>query len=275
MRGMELTEQEKIIQQQARESIEARRDELIDTFILKKNPLRLGFITIFMAGSPGAGKTEFSQKYMPLIVNDKYEKLIKILRKEGVDVGSANSLFVRIDVDEIREFLTEYQKTDIKTGVRGNAHVVQKAANDGLDILRDYCLENEISFLHDGTFGNYDTMEMIVKKSIKAGRDVQIYYLYLDPLTAWEFTKAREYLEGRNIIKEKFVEQYFKSRENVDKIKKKFGDKVKIHCILKNCENVPIETAFNEQSVDKYLETKYNSGVIKRYSAEDLLALIS
>lgn len=272
---MELTEQEKIIQQQSRKSIKARKDELIDTFILKKNPLRLGFITIFMAGSPGAGKTEFSQKYMPLIVNDKYDKLIKILKKEGIDIGPTNSLFVRIDVDEIREFLPQYQKTNIEDGIKGNAHVVQGAANDGLDILRDYCLENEISFLHDGTFGNYDTMEKIVKKSIKAGRDVQIYYLYLDPLTAWEFTKAREYLEGRNIIKEKFIEQYFKSRENVDKIKVKFGDKVKIHCILKNSKNEPIETAFNEQSVDRYLEIKYNSGVIKRYTFEDLLALIS
>ena len=230
---------------------------------------------MFMAGSPGAGKTEFSQKYMPLIVNDKYEKLIKLLSKKGIDVSSANSLFVRIDVDEIREFLNEYQRTDITAGIRGNAHVIQKAANEGLDILREYCLSNEISFLHDGTFGNYDTMKKIVKKSIQTGRDVQIYYLYLDPLTAWEFTKAREYLEGRNIVKEKFIEQYFKSRENVDKIKKKFGDKVKIHCVLKNSENNVEETAFNEQSIDKYLETKYSKGIIKRYSAEDLLTLIS
>ncbi|SRR3989339_441677 len=272
---MELTGKEKTIQQEAKEYIRSKKDELIETFILSKNPLRLGFITMFMAGSPGAGKTEFSQKYMPLIVNDKYKKLIDILSKKGINVSPTNSLFIRIDVDEVREFLPQYQKTDMRAGVRGNSHVVQKAANDGLDILRDYCLDNEISFLHDGTFGNYDTMKKIVKRSIQSGREVQIYYLYLDPLKAWEFTKAREYLEGRNIVKEKFIEQFFKSKENVNKIKKEFGDKVKIHCVLKDDRNIPIETAFNEPDIDKYLETKYNKGIIKRYSVEDLLTSIS
>lgn len=271
---MELTEQEKIIQQRARESIKARKEELIDTFILKKNPLRLGFITIFMAGSPGAGKTEFSQKYMPLIVNDRHQVLVKILLNSGIEVSATTPLFIRIDVDEIREFLPQYQKTNIEAGIKGNAHVVQRAATDGLDILRDYCLNNEISFLHDGTFANYDTMRKIVKKSIKVDRDVQIYYLYLDPLTAWEFTKAREYLEGRNIVKEKFIEQYFKSRENVDRIKVEFGDNIKIRCVLKNSKNEVEETAFNQQSVDKYLETKYNRGTIRRYTQEELSDLI-
>lgn len=271
---MKLTPEEVKIQTEAREYIKKKKAGLIDTYILKKNPVRLGFITMFMAGSPGAGKTEFSKKYMPLIINDRHKVLIEILHDSGIEVSATAPLFVRIDVDEIREFLPQYQKTDIEAGINGNAHVVQKAANDGLDILRDYCLNNEISFLHDGTFGNYDTMRKIVKKSIKGDRNVHIYYLYLDPLTAWEFTKAREYLEGRNIVKEKFIEQYFKSRENVDRIKEEFSDKVKIHCVLKNSNNEVEETVFNQQSVDKYLETKYNKGTIKRYSPEELLDLI-
>lgn len=271
---MDITDEEKLTQAEAIAFIEAHKSELIDQFVITKNPLRLGFITIFMAGSPGAGKTEFSERYMPLIFSKTDEKIIKFLRDRNIDIESVGALFIRIDVDEIREFLPQYQKTDVTTGRKGNAHIIQKAANKGLDILREYCLANEISFLHDGTFGNYDTMREIIKKSLHAGREVQIYYLYLDPLEAWKFTKAREYLEGRNIIREKFIEQYFKSRENVDKIKQEFGSKVKINCVLKNSRNEVEKTEFNIPSIDGLLNTQYNNGIIKRYSAEDLSGLI-
>jgi len=272
---MELSNEEQKICDKACQFIDLKKYELIDKFITKKNPLKLGFITIFMAGSPGAGKTEFSKRYMPLTVNRKDKKLIELLNQKGVEIAPFETLFVRIDVDEIRCFLPQYKKTNIETGEKGNAHVVQGAANRGLDILRNYCLENEISFLHDGTFGNYSTMKKIIKKSIKNGRAVQIYYLYLDPLIAWEFTKAREYLEGRNIIKNKFIEQYFNSRINVDKIKQEFGNHVKINCILKNSDNKVIDTILNQPSVDLYLQSKYNKGIIRRYSPEELSDLLS
>ncbi len=271
---MELSPDETQLQDEAIKYIKNHEGELVEKFITSKNPLRVGFMTIFMAGSPGSGKTEFSGRYIPLIINNKGEKLLDFLRKSGFKTGQVDSFFIHIDVDEIRKFMPQYKKTDTKIGVIGNSHVIQKAANKGLDILREYCLKNEISFLHDGTFGNYETMRKLVKASIRRGREVQIYYLYLDPLAAWEFTKAREYLEGRNILKEKFIEQYFKSRENVDKIKKEFGEDVTIHCVLKDSDNKVIETAFNEKNIDKYLELKYNDSSIKRYSQEDLSSLI-
>jgi len=243
---MEFNEDEKKTCDEACKYIKSKKTELVDMFVTKKNPLKLGFITIFMAGSPGSGKTEFSQRYLPLIFDKKNEKLIKFYSEKSIDISSVDTLLIRVDVDEIRGFLPQYTKTCTESGIKGNAHVIQRAANKGLDILRDYCFDNGISFIHDGTFGNYSTMKEIIKKSIHVGREVQIYYLYLDPLIAWEFTKAREYMEGRNIVKEKFVEQYFNSRENVDKIKQEFGDKVKIHCILKNSKNEVEEIMLNQ-----------------------------
>lgn len=272
---MELNNEDQMLCDEACQFINSKKEELIDKFITKNNPLKLGFITIFMAGSPGAGKTEFSRRYIPLVFDNKNEKMIKFLNQRGIDIASVESLLVRIDVDEIREFLPQYSKTNIETGEKGNAHVIQKAANKGLDILRDHCLANEISFIHDGTFGNYSTMKEIIKKSIRADRDVQINYLYLDPLVAWGFTKAREYLEGRNIIKEKFIEQYFSSRENVDKIKQEFGGQVKVNCILKNNKNEVDEIMLNQESVDLYLQSKYSRGAIRRYSPEELSSLLS
>lgn len=267
---IELTKQEKIIQERAIAEIKARKKELIERFIISKRPLRLGVVSFFMAGSPGAGKTEFSRWYMPDAIDKSDRKLVKTLAKKGVDIELVDTLFIRIDVDEIREFLSQYNKTDVAKGIKGNAHIVQKAANRGLDIIREYCFKNDISFLHDGTFANYETMQRMVKKSLDVGREVQIFYIYLDPLVAWEFTQAREFLEGRNIIKEKFIEQFFSSRENVEKIKREFGNRVKVHCVLKSSNDGNKSIRFNMSSIDNFLKEEYNKGSIKEYSKEDL-----
>lgn len=272
-----LTEQEKILQEQAIVEIKARKKELIEKFIISKRPLRLSVVSFFMAGSPGAGKTEFSHRYMPDGIDRSDRKLARTLAKSGVDIKSVDTLFIRIDVDEIREFLSQYQKTDVAKGIKGNAHVIQKAANRGLDIIREYCFKNDISFLHDGTFANYETMQRMVRKSLGSGREIQIFYIYLDPLIAWEFTRAREFLEGRNIVKEKFIEQFFASRENVEKIKKEFGNKVKVHCVLKGgskgieSNNIRLDVS----SVDNFLKMEYDKGSIREYSREDLQKAIS
>lgn len=271
---MELSEDEKIIQTQAIKEIINRKEKLIEKFVTSKHPLHLDVVTFFMAGSPGAGKTEFSRRYMPAILNKKDQKLVKNLLKKGVDIESVDTLFIRIDVDEIREFLSQYKKTDIERGIKGNSHVIQSAANKGLDILRDYCFKHNISFLHDGTFGNFKTMRGIVKKSLKAGRKVQIFYIYLDPVVAWEFTKAREFLEGRNIVKEKFIEQFFASRLNVGKIKEEFGKQIAIHCVLKDNNNEVEDTKFNIPDIDSFFKKRYGDGIVKEYTREDLESLI-
>lgn len=267
--GMEFNEDEQKIQKESKEYIISHSDDLIKKHIKDKNPLPIGFVTIFMAGSPGSGKTEFSERYIPLVYQ-KGSELDKTLNKKGINTEHYDSLIVRIDVDEIREFLPQYKKTNDKDGAKGNAHVIQAAANKGLDILRDYCLGNNVSFLHDGTFGNYKTMRDIIKKSLKDNRDVKIFYLYIDPIVAWNFTKAREKVEGRNIIKENFIKQFYASKENVDLIKKEFEKKVSVNCVLKNNKNEVEDIEFNVSSVDRYLKTMYKRGKAIDYSVEDL-----
>lgn len=268
----ELSEDEQKIAKDARAYIEERRDQLIKRLITSKNPLRLSFSTICMAGSPGAGKTEFSKRYITSALDRKDAKIVRELKARGVDIESAGTLLVRIDADEVRDFLPEnlYHKTDITTGVQGNANVVQQAVNYGLNILRKYCLRKDVSFIHDGTFSNYDTMRNLIQASLDRERDVQIFYIYLDPVTVWHFTKAREGIEGRNIRKEDFIRQFIKSRENVDRAKAEFGSSIRVHCVIKNAENEPMYIEQNVPSVDKYLKSKYDRGLIKSYSEEDL-----
>ena len=55
-----------------------------------------------------------------------------------------------------------------------------------------------------------------------------------DPLIAWHFTKEREKIEGRSIPRDFFIRTLFESRENVKKIKGKYGDKIIVHVIQKD-----------------------------------------
>ncbi len=272
---MEFSIDEKRIQIEAIEYIKSNKEALIHDFILKKKPLPIPLFAFFMAGSPGAGKTEFAKRYMRSRIDKKNKAFIKLLKQRDLSINDIEHIFIRIDVDEIRDFLPQYRKTDIKNKIKGNSEIIQPAASKGLDYLRNYCLDNGISFLHDGTFSNYSTLRKIIKKCIKDGRIVQIFYIYLDPLFAWDFTKAREALEGRNIVKEKFIEQFFKSRENVDRIKEEFGDKVAVHCILKNDQNEVKEIALNQSSIANFLELKYSGNLIKGYSPGELLKILN
>ncbi|MDP3042897.1 MAG: zeta toxin family protein [bacterium] len=146
-------------------------------------------ISLFMAGSPGAGKTEYSKRFI--------EKF--------------NSDMIRIDADDIRQIIPQYNGA--------NSDVVQGAASIAVDILYSHALKNKYNLLLDGTFAKFDIVYRNVERSIDKNREVMICYIYQDPLVAWAFTKKREKLEGRMVPKKAFIEAFINARKNVIKIK--------------------------------------------------------
>ena len=83
-------------------------------------------ISWFMAGSPGAGKTEFSQA---------------LLKELSLPI-------VRIDADEIKKIIPIYNGA--------NSDIVQGASSIGVDILYSYVLKKKLSTLLDGTFSKFE-----------------------------------------------------------------------------------------------------------------------
>ncbi len=81
----------KNISDQALNWVKRNKRIIIKKFTEEKKPvpLRQKSIAIFMAGSPGAGKTEFSKRF------------INVLSR----INSFGTSIVRIDGDEIRELL--------------------------------------------------------------------------------------------------------------------------------------------------------------------------
>ena len=212
----------------AKEFIKKNKDLLFEKFASSKiyqpneNP-----ISLFMAGSPGAGKTEYSKRF----------------------IERFDSNIVRIDADEVRKIIPQYNGA--------NSDVVQGAASIAVDILYNYTLNNKYDLLLDGTFAKFEIVYRNIERSINKNREVAIHYIYQDPLVAWEFTKKREKIEGRKVPKEVFIKSFFNAKNNVVKIKSIFKDKIKVYLIIKDYSN-NIKESYLDVHIDSYLKTKYS-----------------
>ena len=189
-------------------------------------------ITIFMAGCPGAGKTEVSRG----LVSQFHDKP------------------VRIDADEIREDFAHY------TG--SNAHLFQYAASIVVDDLYRHCLKHNLNVIVDGTFAYGRAMDNI-RASLERNRKVEIYFVHQEPRLAWRFTQAREFYEKRKILKGDFIETYVKAIENVNNAKKIFGDEVKLNLVVKGYDNNSLGFEVNILSLDGYFNTTYTVAVLE------------
>lgn len=191
-------------------------------------------VSLFMAGSPGAGKTEVSKSL----------------------VKKFQSAPIRIDADEIRILCPGY------TG--SNSHLFQKAANKGVNILFDYALGHGISCILDGTFAYGGAVENI-RRSIDKSRVVELWFIYQDPLKAWEFTKAREAKEARHVSKEVFIESFFEAKRNVRKVKTQFYT-VELNLLIKDygTSREDFWLNINPDELDRYIHDGYTEDTLQR-----------
>ena len=214
---------EEEITQHAKRYARKNKDVFIETFI--KEGIHLPTdqpVTFFMAGSPGAGKTEFSKSLVDLF-------------------GSPP---VRIDADEIRSMFPGYHGD--------NAHLFQYPASIIVDDLYKHCLKHEYNAIVDGTFAYKNALQNI-QLSLGVGRVTEIYFVYQEPALAWNFTQKRELLERRMIRKEDFITTFYKAFEHVEAAKSVFGDRLALHLIVKNNNNEPEKFKLNIPSLHGYI----------------------
>lgn len=233
-----MTPEEKGIEQAAIEYAKKHRTEIARrltdpaTFVSEVNP-----VSVFMAGSPGAGKTEASIE------------LLKLKGAEGAKV-------LRIDPDELREKLPGYNGE--------NSWLFQRAVIPIIERIHDLALEQKQSFLLDGTLSSYDVAEKNIQRSLKRGRTVQILYVYQEPQQAWKFVQAREAAEGRRIHPEDFVRQYFAAREVVNRLKAKFGKDIHVDLLMKNNDGSHRFYQAGVDQIDNHIPEKYSVADVRR-----------
>lgn len=183
-------------------------------------------IAIFMAGSPGAGKSEIATSLI-----------------ECVD-----SNLVRIDADKFRVAFPEYNGSNSVDFQKGSSWLVDHAFT--------FLLRKGYSFILDATFAISKSVQNI-KRAIGRNYGVTIYYVYQDPIVSWKFIKAREKKEGRVVPKERFINAYFESRKNIKKVKEMFGSKIELNIIIKNYESNISEILFDVDNVNLALLNNY------------------
>jgi len=196
-------------------------------------------VSVFMAGSPGAGKTEISRALVE-------------------HMGSV----LRVDPDDLRSYFPEY------TG--NNSRLVQRGVNRIVERLHDLMLHQRQSFLLDGTLANPAVARRNLDASLKHNRALQIVYVYQDPLLAWEFVKARELTEGRNIPKAEFIRQLFAAKASVIELKKTYRLQLRIDVIIKNTDGSNGDIALNAEAgeIDALATIEYSAEELDRILTE-------
>ena len=83
-------------------------------------------------------------------------------------------------------------------------------------------------------------------------------YVYQEPALAWEFVCAREIAEGRRVLPQHFVEQYFSARRVVNQLKEDFGKDIHVDLLLKNRDNSDKVYRDNIDNIDNHIPEKYS-----------------
>lgn len=189
----------------------------------------------FMAGLPGAGKTEFT---------------------EGL-IADLNLRVVRIDTDEIASQIDGYRAEE--------AHAFKEGATMLLNKVFDRATHRKVDFIMDGTFRSPSAISNVTR-SISKGYFVKVFYIHQEPDIAWSFTKAREIVEKRSIDLEGFIRAYTEIDENLRALMKASIPQVTFDLVIKDAsnnvghwyENVTLE------QIDKYVNRRYNKDELER-----------
>ena len=232
---MVLTDQEERIKVQALDFARDNKKQIAkqrtdaDVFLPEEHP-----VSIFMAGSPGAGKTEAS---------------IELIQEVGGSV-------LRIDPDELRSEFATY------TG--NNSHLFQPAVSVLVERILDIALKQKQSYLLDGTLTNFDKARQNIDRSLHKDRAVQILYVYQEPEQAWRFVQAREATEGRRIELETFIEQYLEARQVVNRLKRELGKAIQVDLLLKNNDGSHRAYQANVDQIDNHIPEKYDLPALRK-----------
>jgi len=197
-------------------------------------------VSIFMAGSPGAGKTEFSKGLLGFF-------------------GTRRPNAIRIDSDELRSYFPEY--------IGGNSKLFQGGVSILVEKIHDLALKNGQNFILDGTFWQQNKAFQNIDRSLAKNRLVFIFYIYQAPKVAWNFAKKRELLEGRRIPKYAFIEQFIGARKTVNYVRSKYGSEVAIYFVEKNYEKNTVKQLTEiklGQSVDQYIPNIYTKKALNK-----------
>lgn len=188
-------------------------------------------VSVFMAGSPGAGKTETARNIRELFV-----------QRTGFD-------FIHINNDEYRAEFSGYK------GI--NSPLFQRAATIFVEAVHDRALKRNVSFIMDTTLSNYEKAQRNINRSLTRNREVLIVFVYQAPEQAWEFVQAREAVEGRRVPDDVFINQFLDTQVTVRQLKQEFEENIDLMFINRSNHAGQEAVYFDVNDIDALIDKKY------------------
>lgn len=182
------------IEEYAFEEIRSQKKTLPNKFFSYNHPSK---IAIFLAGPSGAGKTETAEK---------------ISENLKIDI---------VDTDRVRQICNGY------TGEKAN--LFQKAASRGVSILLNHAFTNNLSFILDGNFAEYDIQKENIERAISRGYQIDILFVYRDYNTSKKYTETREKKQGRKVPESVFNRKFEDSMKTTLQIAKEYPVSLKLY----------------------------------------------
>jgi len=142
---------------------------------------------IFLAWAPWAWKTEF------------LDTIFKDLKEN----------FIIIDIDKYRKLFNWYNWENSQDFQKGSVKVADK-------ILK-FCFKNNLNFVFDGTFRNYNKVKQNFKQCEKYSRKSLITLIYQEPRISFYYTFLRKLDKKRNVPIDVFVDWFYNSIKNTFK----------------------------------------------------------
>lgn len=146
---------------------------VVDRFFTDYPPRR-EHMAFFMAGIPGAGKTE-------LATNALMEM---------------SHTLVPIEHDKLVEYIDGYRPEDY--------YIFRKAGSVLVTRILSECLKHGYGFIFDGTLSHPNGVRNI-GRTLKAGYVTFVVYVIQDVNAAWRLTQDRNLVTGRRIEKDGFI----------------------------------------------------------------------
>lgn len=149
--------------------------------------------SIFLAWAPWAWKTEF----LDTIFND-----LKIN-------------YIVIDIDKYRDYFNWYNWE--------NSSEYQNCSVKVADKILKYCFKNDLNFVFDWTFRNYNKIKQNFWQCTKYNRKSLITLIFQEPRISYYYTFLRKLKKCRNVPIDVFIDWFYDSIFNVFKATSEFS----------------------------------------------------
>jgi len=226
-----------VTEEQAKQWVKNKTNQskVVDLFFETNKPVSTK-TAFFMAGIPGAGKTEFTENTLKVTPG-----------------------LISIEHDQLVEYIDGYTPEEY--------YNYRKAGSVLVTRIFDECLQNEYSFVFDGTLSHENGVKNI-DKALKTGYEVIVVYIVQDAALAWKLTQARELVKKRAIERTGFIETCKKINLNLLNIFKKHKNNVKFsfwlidkqgrHDMQKAVAIMHSATLDKSGEIEKALQATYN-----------------